>query len=323
MSKVIFAIGEQSGESFRKVTYETMSAGKNLAEANGCVLVAVVLGSGVEAAATELKQYGADRIMVADDALLSDYMSDSYGDVLARLVEKEKPELVLFGASVQGRELSACLAARFDAALAADCIAVSWQDDVLRATRPIYGGKILADVELEGSLKIISIRPNSMEIVVSDGVGLVEKIDAVPEVSAMKILDKEMEIGKVDLTEAEVVVSGGKGMGGSDYAVVEQLAGVLGGAVGASRSAVDEGWRPHADQVGQTGKVVSPSLYVACGISGAIQHLAGVSSSKVIVAINKDPEAPIFSKADFGVVGNLFELVPMITAEIIKLKSMS
>jgi len=323
MSKVILAIGEQSGESFRKVTYEILSAGKKLAEASGCELAAVVLGSGVEEAAAELRQYGADRILVADDPLLSDYMSDAYLGVLAGLIEKEAPEVVLFGASVQGRELSACLAARFDAALAADCIAVSWDGGVLKANRPMYGGKILADVELEGSLKMLSIRSNSMEKVASDGVGLVEKIDAVPEASAMKMIDKNLEIGKIDLTEALVVVSGGKGMGGSDFAVVEQLAEALGGAVGASRAAVDEGWRPHADQVGQTGKVVSPGLYVACGISGAIQHLAGISSSKTIVAINKDPEAPIFSKADFGVVGNLFELVPMITAEIIKLKSMS
>jgi len=321
MSKVIFAIGEQTGGSFRKVTYEILSTGKKLAEANGCELVAVVLGSDVEAAAGELKQYGTDRILVADDPLLSDYMSDSYGGVMAGLIEKEEPEVVLFGASVQGRELSACQAARFDAALATDCIAVSWEDNVLKATRPMYGGKIMADVELAGSMKMVSIRPNSMEIVESDGAGSVEKIDAAPGASAIKTLEKNMETGKIDLTEAEVVVSGGRGMGGSDYAVVEQLAEALGGAVGASRASVDEGWRPHADQVGQTGKVVSPSLYVACGISGAIQHLAGMSSAKVIVAVNKDPEAPIFSKADFGVVGNLFEIVPAITEEVKNLNS--
>jgi len=321
MSKIIFAIGEQTGGSFRKVTYEILSAGKKLAEANGCELVAVILGSGVEAAAGELKQYGADRILVVDDPLLADYTSDSYSGVLSGLIEKEQPEAVLFGASVQGRELSACLSARFDAALAADCIAVNWEDGVFKATRPMYGGKILADVELGGSLKMVSIRPNSMEIAASDGAGSVEKIDAAPDASATKIIEKNMETGKIDLTEAEVVVSGGRGMGGADYAVVEQLAEALGGAVGASRAAVDEGWRSHADQVGQTGKVVSPALYVACGISGAIQHLAGMSSAKVIVAVNKDPEAPIFSKADFGVVGDLFEIVPAITEEIRKLES--
>lgn len=321
MSKVIFAVGEQAGESFRKVTYEILSAGKKLAEARGCELVAVACGSGIEVAAAGLKQYGAERILVVDDPQLNDYMCDSYADALSGLIEKETPELVLFGASVQGRELSAYLAARFDAALAVDCIAVNWDDSILKVTRPMYGGKILADVELEGSLKMVSIRPNSMEIVLSNGAGAVENIDAAPGGSAMKIIEKKMETGKIDLAEAQVVVSGGKGMGGPDYAVIEQLAEALGGAVGASRVAVDEGWRPHADQVGQTGKVVSPSLYVACGISGAIQHVAGMSSAKVIVAIDKDPEAPIFSKVDYGIMGDLFEIVPMITAEIIKLKS--
>jgi len=321
MSQVIFAIAEQTGGSFRKVTHEILSEGKKIAASNGCALVAVVLGSGVEATAGELKQYGADRILIVDTPVLSDYMSAPYSDVLSALIKQEEPELILFGASVQGRELSACLAARFDAALATDCIAVTWEGGVLSATRPMYGGKILADVQLEGSLKMVSIRPNSMEVVAAEGAGSIEKIDLTPEASALKLIEKNMETGKVDLTEADIVVSGGRGMGGSDYAVVEKLAEALGGAVGASRAAVDEGWRSHADQVGQTGKVVSPSLYVACGISGAIQHLAGMSSAKVIVAINKDAEAPIFSKADYGLVGDLFEIVPAIAEEVDKLKS--
>ncbi len=247
-------------------------------------------------------------------------MSAAYSDVLSGLIKKEEPEIVLFGASVQGKELSACLAAHFDAALATDCIAVTWENGAVKATRPMYGGKILADVQLEGTPRMVSIRPNSMDVVVSEGAGSVEKIDTVPAATAVKLIEKNMETGKVDLTEADIVVSGGRGMGGSDYTVIEKLAEALGGAVGASRAAVDEGWRPHADQVGQTGKVVSPSLYVACGISGAIQHMAGMSSAKVIVALNKDPESPIFLKADYGVVGDLFEIVPTITEEVNKLK---
>ena len=286
MSNVILAITEQTDGLFRKVTYEILSEGKKIAAANSFELVAVVLGSGLGAAPEALKTFGADRIVVADKPELADYAGSTYADVLSALIEKEGAELVLFGATAQGKELSACLAARCDAALAGDCIALSWANGTVTATRPMYGGKILADVELGGSLKIVSIRPNSMTIVESQGAGSIETLDATPGESPVKLIEKHMETGKVDLTEAEVVVSGGRGMGGDDYAVIEELADALGGAVGASRAAVDEGWRPHADQVGQTGKVVSPALYVACGISGAIQHLAGMSSAKVIVAIN-------------------------------------
>ncbi|MEN8245166.1 MAG: electron transfer flavoprotein subunit alpha/FixB family protein [Thermodesulfobacteriota bacterium] len=321
MPNMILAIAEQTDGQFRKVTYEALSEGKKIASANGFELVAVVLGSNVAESAEALAQYGADRIIVADSPGLADFSSAAYVEVLCGLVEKEAPELVLFGASVQGKELSACLAARCDAALATDCIAIAWENGAAKATRPMYGGKVLADVQLEGSARMVSLRPNAMAIVRSEGAGAIEKIEVSEVDPPVKLIEKNMETGKIDLTEADAVVSGGRGMGGADYAVIEQLAEVLGGAVGASRAAVDEGWRPHADQVGQTGKVVSPNLYVACGISGAIQHLAGMSSAKVIVAINKDPEAPIFMKSDYGVVGDLFELVPAITEEINKIKS--
>ena len=320
MPNVILAVAEHTDGTFRKVTYEALSQGKEIASANGFELAAVVLGSNVEAAAGALGQYGADRIMVADHPGLADFSSAAYTDVISGLIEKEGPELVLFGATVQGKELSACLAARCNAALATDSIAIAWEDGVATATRPMHGGKILADVRLDGSPKMVSLRPNAVEVALSGGGGAVEKIDVSPAEPAVQLIEKNMESGKIDLTEADVVVSGGRGMGGTDYAVVEALAEALDGAVGASRAAVDEGWRPHADQVGQTGKVVSPSLYIACGISGAIQHLAGMSSAKVIVAINKDPEAPIFLKSDYGVVGDLFEIVPAITAEVNKLR---
>jgi electron transfer flavoprotein alpha subunit len=191
----------------------------------------------------------------------------------------------------------------------------------LTFTRPMFGGKIFADVEIESVLQIVAIRPNVMDITeTSRDCALEKPAVQVGEVKT-SVVEKSMDTGdKVELTEADIVVSGGRGTGGK-FDPIEQLATALGGAVGASRSAVDEGWRPHSDQVGQTGKVVSPGMYVACGISGAIQHLAGMSTSKYIVAINKDPEAPIFSKADLGIVGDLFEVVPAIAEEVKKIKS--
>lgn len=322
MSCGVLAIAEQVNGVFRKVTYEALSEGRRIADGLGCSLSLAVLGSGIKSNSESLGKYGADRILVADDALLEEYMTDTYTNVIAGIVSNEKPCVIILGASSRGRDLSARLSARLDSSLAMDCISVRLDAGNVIVTRPMYGGKILAELTLEGEPRIIAIRPNSMKIAESQKAGAVEVITADAGVTALKFVEKKLETGKMELTEADVVVSGGRGMGGPDYSSIENLAGLLGGAVGASRSAVDEGWRPHSDQVGQTGKVVSPNLYIACGISGAIQHLAGMSSSKVIVAINKDPEAPIFAKADYGVVGDLFEIVPLITEEIKKVKGL-
>jgi electron transfer flavoprotein alpha subunit len=317
----VLAIAEQRDGKFRKVTYEVLSEGRKLADDLGSDLTALVMGAGVEGMASELGKFGADKIMVADHANLSEYLTDIYTKVVTDIVEKVDPTVIIIGASVQGKDLAARLAARLDAGLAMDCVALRLDGENIIATRPIYGGKVQAEVAISGKPQIIATRPNAMSIQESAKAGHIETTDVDPGNSQLQFVEKSLETGKVELTEADVVVSGGRGMGGDDYALVEALAEALGGAVGASRSAVDEGWRPHADQVGQTGKVVSPNLYIALGISGAIQHLAGMSSSKVIVAVNKDAEAPIFSKADYGIVGDLFEVVPLITEEVKKLKS--
>ncbi len=320
MSQGVLAITEQTDGVFRKVTYEALSEGRRIADSLGGDLTALVLGNGVEAIAGALGQFGADRVIVAESDSLAEYLTDAYTNVVSGIVETEKPAVILMGASTQGKDLSARLAARLNAPLAMDCIALRKDGDTLVATRPVYGGKIWADIALEGRPRIVAIRPNAFGIVETAKAGVLEKADVDPGPCRLKFIEKKLETGKMDLTEADIIVSGGRGMGGSDFGVIDALARQLGAAVGASRSAVDEGWRPHSDQVGQTGKVVSPNLYVACGISGAIQHLAGMSSSKVIVAVNKDPEAPIFTKADYGIVGDLFEIVPLITEAVKKIK---
>ncbi len=312
----VLVIAEQVDGVFRKVTFEALSAARRL----DSQVVAMVLGSGIEGAAAQLGKYGAAKTLVGDDAALAEYTVDAYTEVVAGIVGQTNPAVVLLGATTQGKELAGRLSARLDAGLATDCVAVDMDGGQVIATRPMYGGKILADVAISGAPAIVALRPNTITAEEAPVDGVIEKVSVNVGQVRTQVKSKQLETGKTDLTEAEVVVSGGRGMGGSDFSVVEALADVLGAAVGASRSAVDEGWRSASDQVGQTGKTVSPNLYVACGISGAIQHLAGMSSSKVIVAINKDPEAPIFTKADYGIVGDLFEVVPALTDEIKKLQ---
>jgi len=319
MARGVLVLAEQFEGRFRKVAYEALSEGRRLADALGEPLTGVVLGSGVEAMAAELANYGADKILAGDDPALADYTTDAYGNVLCDIVKDHDPKILLLGASTRGKDLSARLSARLDTGLAMDCIALRIDGNMAVATRPMFGGKVLAEVAIQGMPAVVAIRPNVMEVVAAQKATAVEKVPVNVGAVRTKVLEKKLEAAaKVDLTEADIIVSGGRGMGGPDFSLLEQLAEVLGGTVGASRSAVDEGWRPHSDQVGQTGKVVSPNLYVACGISGAIQHLAGMGSSKYIVAINKDPEAPIFKQADYGIVEDLFKVVPAITAEVKK-----
>jgi len=320
MAQGVIVITEQRDGRFRKVSYEVVSEGRRIADGLGCPLTAVVIGSGVDALGTEIKAYGPDTVVLLDAPELADYRTDAYTNVLAGWLAGSAPAVILTGATVQGKDLAARLAARLDAGLAMDCTAVALQNGVLTCTRPMFGGKIFADVQIQGAPQIIAVRPNVMAIAQQPKESAVEKPAAQLGEIRTAVVAKTMESGsRIELTEADVIVSGGRGTGGN-FQAIEDLAAALSGAVGASRSAVDEGWRKHGDQVGQTGKVVSPALYIACGISGAIQHLAGMSTSKVIVAINKDPEAPIFSKADYGVAGDIFQVLPALTEAVKKLK---
>ena len=321
MPQGVIAVTEHSDTGFRKVTYEALSEGRRIANDIEGNLTAIVLGFVDESELSALKTYGADKILTSDAEGINEYLADAQTDLLTKVIQNENPVVVILGATAVGKDIAARLSARLNAPMAMDCVALRVENKEIIATRPMYGGKVLADISLNGTPQIIAVRPNTLPVSVSEGRGVLEKLTGSPQNCHLKFVEKTMDTSKVELTEAEVIVSGGRGMGGSDYSILEELSALLDGAVGASRSAVDEGWRPYTDQVGQTGKVVSPRLYVACGLSGAVQHLAGMSSSKVIVAINKDADAPIFSKADYGIVGDLFEIVPLVSEEIRKLKA--
>ena len=322
MAQGVWTIAEQRDGEIRKVTYEVISEGRRIADALGQDLTVVLLGSNIKDKAAEFGHYGADKVLVADDSRLETYTTDAYVSVISQLVKANDPAVLLMGSSVDGKDLSARLSGSLDAGMAQDCTAFSVEDGNLVAIRPIYAGKAYAKVTFENSWpQMATARPNVMVINEPDTSKSAEVVDASFSLDDGDLKTKIVEVikdegGKVDLTEAEKIVSGGRGMKGPEgFKVLEDLADVIGASIGASRSAVDEGWRLHADQVGQTGKVVSPNLYIACGISGAIQHMAGMSTSKVIVAINKDADAPIFQKSDYGVVGDLFDVVPALTEE--------
>jgi electron transfer flavoprotein alpha subunit len=322
MAKGVWIVAEQRDGAFRKVSFEIASAARKLADELGDEVGAILLGSGIEGIAGELGKYGVDKVFVADDAAFEPYTTDAYAMAIAKVVKENDPAILLFGATAQGKDLSARLVGKLATGLATDCTELKIADGKMVAVRPMYAGKCFGEVVTSTFPQMASLRPNVFAVVENAKAGAVTKFD--PALDTAQLKTKVLEVqkdtsGKVDLTEANIIVSGGRGMGGPDYAVLEELANILGATVGASRAAVDSGWRPQTDQVGQTGKVVSPNLYVACGISGAIQHLAGMSSSKFIVAVNKDPEAPIFAKADYGIVDDLFKVIPELAKECKKL----
>jgi len=320
MAKGVFVIAEYRENDFRKVTYEAVSEGRRLADKLGDPLSVAVLGHQLGDVAPLLGEHGADHVLLADHPALAHYTTEAYADVLGAQIVSRQPAAVLLGASNQGKDLGPRLAARLGAGLAMDCLGIAYQDGRWIATRSLFGGKVLAEVQVLTTPAMFALRPNVAPIAQTKAAGAVERLTVDPGAVPTTVVETVKDPGdRVDLTEAGIVVSGGRGLGGADFGVIEELASLLGAAVGASRVAVDEGWRPQTDQVGQTGKVVSPDLYIACGISGAIQHLAGMSTSKCIVAVNRDPEAPIFAKADYGIVGDLFQVLPALVREVKRL----
>lgn len=325
--KDVWVFCEQKKGAIQSISFELLGEGRKLADKLGVKLCAVLLGHGLEDTAEKLGERGADKVYLVDNPALKDYQDDPYTAVLVSLVEEYKPEALLCGATVIGRSLISRVAIKTNAGLTADCtgLDVDAKERLLLQTRPAFGGNIMATIIAPNHRpQMATVRHKVMqEAPVQPGraAEIVSKVYP-PEAftSRTKLLDIVAEVtSTVNLSEADIIVAGGRGMGSKEnFAQLEELAGVLGGAVGASRSAVDADWIPYSHQVGQTGKTVVPKLYFACGISGQIQHLIGMQSSKTIVAINKDPDAPIFKVATYGIVGDVNELVPALTKEFKK-----
>jgi electron transfer flavoprotein alpha subunit len=322
MANDILVIAEHRGGNLKKVTVEAIGAAKALAAETGSAAHVALLGSDVQALADEIASYGA-QVFLFDDPKLKDYVYDSYAQALVPFVKNRDYTVLLMGATPTGRDLSATLAARLEAAVATDCIGLKYEGDRLITTRPIFAGKVISQMAINTKPAIATIRPNIFAPAEKAGGGSVEGVPC--SIGDLKAIVKEVvqkAIGRVELTEADIVVSGGRGIKDpSNYRLIEELAETIGAAAGASRAIVDAGWVDHSHQVGQTGKTVSPKLYIAVGISGAIQHLAGMSSSKVIVAINNNPDAPIFKVADYGIVADALKTVPIMIEEFKKLAS--
>jgi electron transfer flavoprotein alpha subunit len=319
----VLVLADQKGGNFRQVIFEMLGEGKKIAQNLGEELQAVVAGENVGSLSGPLGEAGADKVFIIENAQLANYTTDGYSKALVELVNQEKPSVILMAHNAIGKDLAPALAQKLGAGLATDVVAVEL-DNGIRFKRPIYAGKAFSHVKFSGGPIIITVRPKAFEPAVREAGKTANVVAFAASVSAGDIRQIIKDViskasGRVQLTEADVVVSGGRGVKSADgFKIIEELADVLGAAVGASRAAVDEGWMEGQYQVGQTGKVVAPTLYIACGISGAIQHVAGISSSKFIVAVNKDPEADIFKIADYGIVGDLFQVVPILTQEFKK-----
>ena len=325
--KDVLIFAEQREGKVASVAYELLGIGAKLAGELDAKLHAVLLGSD-ESEARELMKWGADRVYLCSDSALRQFNDDTYSEVLANIVNEHKPSIVLAGATPVGRSFIPRVAAKVRTGLTADCTSLEIDKETrnLLQVRPAFGGNIMATILCPNYRpQMATVRPRVMKRGVYDEsrTGEIINIPADNLKSRTKVLEfvKEVSEVSVNLHEADIIVAGGRGIGGEKgYKLLEELAEVMGGAVGASRAAVDEDWIPYSHQVGQTGKTVNPKIYIACGISGAVQHLVGMQSSDIIIAINKNPEAPIFNVATYGIVGDLFEIVPMLTKKIKDLK---
>jgi electron transfer flavoprotein alpha subunit len=322
MSNKILAILEQREGLLKKVSFEAASTASKLAKELNLEVEAVVAGADVNNL-NEISKYGISKVVHLKNSDFANYTSSGYTEAISNYAKESNAVCLIVGNTSLGNDLAPRLAVKLNSGCIMDCVNIQVESGEFVATRPIYAGKAFIKVKLSSEVKVFTIRPNVFKAELSDnGSASVEtKEISNPNLKAKVVSFKKSE-GKLDVAEADIIVSGGRGMKGPEnFNLIESLADSLGAAVGASRAVVDAGWRPHREQVGQTGKTVSPSLYVACGISGAIQHLAGMSTSKYIVAINKDKDAPIFSVADYGIAGDVFEILPVLAEEIKKIRS--
>ena len=321
MARKILVLGEVRDGSLRNVSFEAIAAGKVAAE--GGEVVGVLIGDSVQSLGSELIQYGADRVVVVEDEKLKQYTSDGYSQALLQVIENESPEGLIIGHSAQGKDLAPRIASKLESGLISDVTAIEEAGGNVVFVRPIYSGKAFEKKIIKDGLIFATIRPNNIAPLAKEESRAGEVTTLSVEIKDLRAIIKDVvrkATEGVDLSEAKIVVAGGRGVKSADgFEPLKELANVLGAAVGASRGACDAEYCDYSLQIGQTGKVVTPDLYIACGISGAIQHVAGMSNSKVIVAINKDPEANIFKVADYGIVGDLFEVVPKLTEEFKKL----
>ncbi len=324
--KDVWVFIEHERGKIANVSFELLGVGRKLADDLGCQLCGMLMGHGVEDFAKEAIAYGAEKVYYIDDPVLEKYRTDPYAKGAISLIRKYKPEIVIFGATTQGRDFAGNVATTLYTGLTADCtgLDIDPETKLLRQTRPAFGGNIMATILCPRTRPQMStVRPKVMPMPERDdsrqGEIIKESLGMSEDEVRTKIIDFIESEQKVNLTEADIIVSGGRGLGRPEnFKLIRELADVLGAAVGASRATVDAGWIPYEHQVGQTGKTVRPKIYIACGISGAIQHLAGMKTSDVIVAINKDPDAPIFKVATYGIVGDLFQVVPALTEEFRK-----